>query len=129
MSATIVRIVRDDQPYRTEVVAGRHVLIADEPASLGGADAGPAPYDLVLAGLGTCTAVTLRMYTDRQGWPLVCVEVFLHLVHDDEGLRIERTLAIEGLDAAQRERMLDIAQRTPVTLTLKGGIAIDTMLA
>jgi len=127
MTHVIARIA--DGRYRTEVEAGRHAWVADEPESLGGVDAGPAPYDLVLAGLGVCTAVTLRMYADRQGWPLKSVEVALHLTRGDSGPRINRSLAIAGLNDAQRAQLLDISERTPVTLTLKGGIAIHTALA
>lgn len=117
------------EPYRTDIVASRHALIADEPEKLGGGDAGPAPYDLLLASLGACTAITLRMYAERKQWPLHGLEVTLHLSGTGpEAFRIERVLSIAGLDAAQRARLAEIAERTPVTLTLKGGIAIDTRL-
>ena len=120
------RIGRDK--YRTEIEVGGHRLVSDEGAKLGGADAGPAPYDLVLAGLGACTAITLRMYADRKEWPLDSVEVGLRLVNKD-GLRIDRVLTIAGLDEEQKARLADIAERTPVTLTLKGGLPIDTRIA
>ncbi|MBL9071936.1 MAG: OsmC family protein [Sphingopyxis sp.] len=114
--------------YRTEISVGGRDLVADEPVALGGQDAGFAPYDLLLAGLGACTAITLRMYADRKGWPLESVDVALRL-HGSEERRIERTLTITGLDADQNARMADIAERTPVTLTLKAGLPIDTRLA
>ena len=114
--------------YRTEITVGGHALVADEPPALGGANAGPAPYDLILAGLGACTAITLRMYANRKAWPLESVEVGLRLQNSD-GLRIDRVLTIVGLDDEQKARMADIAERTPVTLTLKGGLPIDTRLA
>ena len=114
--------------YRTEISVGGRDLVADEPVALGGQDAGFAPYDLLLAGLGACTAITLRMYADRKGWPLESVEVGLRLSGRDEK-RIDRTLAIVGLDDGQRARMADIAERTPVTLTLKAGLPITTTLA
>lgn len=114
--------------YRTEISVGGRDLVADEPVALGGQDAGFAPYDLLLAGLGACTAITLRMYADRKGWPLESVDVALRL-HGTEERRIERTLTITGLDADQNARMADIAERTPVTLTLKAGLPIDTRLA
>ena len=120
------RIGRDK--YRTEIEVGGHRLVSDEGAKLGGADAGPAPYDLVLAGLGACTAITLRMYADRKEWPLDSVEVGLRLVNKD-GLRIDRVLTIAGLDEEQKARLADIAERPPVTLTLKGGLPIDTRIA
>src|SRR3546814_13342008 len=65
--------------YRTEIDVGPHHLVADEPPALGGQAVGPAPYDLLLAGLGACTAITLRMYADRKGWPLESVEGGLRL--------------------------------------------------
>ena len=68
MAKGTARIGRDQ--YRTQIEVGGHALIADEPQALGGANAGPAPYDLLLASLGACTAITLRMYADRKAWPL-----------------------------------------------------------
>ena len=113
--------------YRTEITVGGRDLVADEPPALGGQGAGFAPYDLLLASLGACTAITLRMYADRKGWPMESVEVALRL-HGAEERRIDRTLTIVGLDEEQRARMADIAERTPVTLTLKNGLPIDTHL-
>jgi putative redox protein len=115
--------------YATYIQFGIHQLVADEPASLGGADAGPAPYDLLLASLGACTAITLRMYADRKSWPVAAIAVRLRLEGTKEAMRIERVLDITGADAAQKARLAEIAERTPVTLTLKGGIPIDTSLA
>ena len=114
--------------YRTEINVSGHDLIGDEGPGLGGKNAGPAPYDFLLAGLGACTAITLRMYADRKQWPLESVEVALKLT-SREGLRIDRVLTIAGLDDEQMARLADIAERTPVTLTLKGGLPIDTRLA
>ncbi len=115
--------------YRTEIEVDGHRIVADEPAALGGANAGPAPYDLILAGLGACTAITLRMYADRKQWPLESLDVALRLTGGKDDRRIERTLTIAGPDAEQQARLADVAERTPVTLMLKGGIAIDTRLA
>lgn len=114
--------------YRTEIEVGGHAIVADEPAALGGQGVGPAPYDLLLASLGACTAITLRMYADRKGWPMASVEVALRL-HGKDERRIERVLTIAGLDDKQQARLADIAERTPVTLTLKNGLPIDTRLA
>lgn len=115
--------------YRTEIEVSGHVLVADEPAALGGAGVGPAPYDLILAGLGACTAITLRMVADRKEWPLESLDVTLRLKGSKGDLSIERVLTIKGLDAEQQAKLADIAERTPVTLTLKGGIPINTTLA
>ena len=114
-------------PYRTDIVVGGHAMTADEPLALGGQGVGPAPYDLLLASLGACTAITLKMYAQRKGWPLESVDVSLRIVGTDER-RIERTLSIVGLDDSQKTRLADIAERTPVTLTLKSGLPIETHL-
>lgn len=125
MAQGIARIGKDR--YRTEIEVGDRSLVADEPPALGGQGAGFAPYDLLLASLGACTAITLRMYADRKGWPLESLEVGLRL-HGQEERRIARTLTIVGLDDEQKARLADIAERTPVTLTLKNGLPIDTRL-
>ncbi|KGB52538.1 OsmC family protein [Sphingopyxis sp. LC81] len=126
MAHGTARIGKDH--YRTEINVGGHDLIGDEGPGLGGQNLGPAPYDFLLAGLGAVTAITLRMYADRKGWPLESVDVSLRLLSKD-GLRVDRVLTIAGLDDEQKARLADIAERTPVTLTLKGGLPIDTRLA
>ncbi|MDG2523599.1 OsmC family protein [Caulobacter segnis] len=119
-----------DQAYVTAITTGRHALVSDEPPTLGGQDMGPAPYDLLLASLGSCTAITLKMYADRKGWPLAAVHVDLHYAKEDDRSKITRTLRIEGdLNDEQRARLADIAERTPVTLTLRNGADIATTLA
>jgi len=116
--------------YRTDIRVGHHALIADESAAAGGADAGPPPFGYVLAGLGACTAITLRMYAERKDWPLTGLAVDLEYYRDDTAFRIERVLHIEGdLDPEQRARLADIAERTPVTLALKAGTTINTKVA
>ena len=115
--------------YAVDIDAGGHRIVADEPAARGGADAGPAPYDLLLAALTACTSITLRMYADRKQWDLKSLTVNVSFVREDEGERIERTLRLEGdLSDEQRLRIADIAERTPVTLTLKKGLSILTRL-
>lgn len=115
--------------YRTEIALAHHAITADEPAALGGADAGPAPYELLLSALGACTAITLRMYAERKQWPLESLDVDLRLHGKGETLRIERVLRPIGLDGDQAARLAEIAEKTPVTLTLKNGVPIDTRLA
>jgi putative redox protein len=126
MTHAIAHIGRDK--YATSIDFGTRGLTADEPAERGGGDAGPAPYALLLASLGACTAITLRMYADRKQWPLESVEVRLHLHGQGETLRIERVLAPVGLDVEQSARLAEIAEKTPVTLTLKNGVPIDTRI-
>ncbi len=128
--------------FRTDIRAGRHALVADEPTSVGGEDTGPTPYDLLLAGLGACTSMTLRMYADRKGWPLEEVRVRLKhtRVHNkDEDAcaeggdarldRVHRELELFGpLDDEQRARLAEIAERCPVHRTLEAGVHIETDL-
>jgi putative redox protein len=115
--------------YEVSLVAGHHLLKADEGAEAGGKDLGPAPHELLCAALGACTGITLRMYAQRKEWPLRSVHVDVHLeVHGQDRAMI-RKLRLEGdLDQAQRARLAEIAERTPVTLTLKQGVRITTTL-
>ena len=124
------------------VRAAGHELLADEPASYGGDDTGPGPYDYLLAGLGACTSMTLRMYAGRKGWPLERVEVRLRherIYAKDcadcetvEGKidRIDREIVLAGpLDEAQKARLLEIADKCPVHVTLTTENRIVTRLA
>jgi putative redox protein len=125
------------EKYRTEVVAGGQTLVVDEPASAGGAGDAPTPYDLLLGSIGACTAMTLRMYADRKGWPLEGVTVRLRQSRSHAkdcvdcatkhvGLnQIERELELEGpLTDEMRERLTQIADRCPVKQTLERGIKV-----
>jgi putative redox protein len=115
--------------YAVNIRAGHHDLIGDETVAAGGGDTGPAPFALVLSGLGACTAITLRMYAERKDWKLTGLAVDLDYFRDDAAFRIERVLHIDGdLDETQRARLADIAERTPVTLALKAGATINTRL-
>jgi putative redox protein len=126
---------------RTEVTANDHALVADEPVSVGGTDAGPTPYDYLLVALGSCTAMTLRMYADRKDWPLESVTVRLshQKVHagdcaecETKDGRIDRIgldIELEGpLDEPQRQRLLEIAERCPVHRTLESEVMMETSL-
>lgn len=129
VAAVTVSGAADAPRYLQHVRAGRHALVADEHAVLGGADAGPSPFDYVLSGLGACTSITLRMYAERKGWDLGAVTVRLKLFREETGLRVERDVAVGGeLSDDQRARLADICERTPVTLALKGGVGIRTSL-
>ena len=128
------------RPYGQRITAGGHQLIADEPAAIGGADSGPTPYDLLLAGLGACTAITVRMYADRKGWPLRQTTVRLRhqRIHAKDCAacettlgqldQIERELQFEGeLTDEQRARLMDIAERCPVHRTLESEVLVSTV--
>ena len=114
--------------YRVDVTAGGHALVADEPAVAGGGDLGPSPFGLVLAGLVTCTATTLRMYAEHKGWELASVEVDVRYdVAEDGQASIARTVTLPAdLPAEQRDALAAVAERTPVTRALRGGTPIST---
>ena len=135
-------VARTGEGLRTEMEAGGHELLADEPTRLGGTDAGPTPYDYLLAALGGCTAMTLRMYADRKGWPLESVTVRLSQdrIHatdcgeceTEEGRidRIEREIELVGpLEENQRHRLLEIADMCPVHRTLNSEVLVENTLA
>ncbi|HSF96384.1 MAG TPA: bifunctional alpha/beta hydrolase/OsmC family protein [Thermohalobaculum sp.] len=140
----IVRVSEADPAgFLQDVAAGpRHHLLADEPVSHGGTDAGPSPYQFLSAGLGACTAMTARMYARRKGWPLehVSVDVTHDKVHaadcadcPDKTARIDefrRVIRLEGeLDADQRAKLMEIADKCPVHRTLEGQIRVRTEAA
>lgn len=119
--------------YQQEVIAGQHHLLAGEPAEMGGDDAGPAPFDYVMAGLGACTSITLRMYAERKNLPLreVKVELSLHKVDVDGVTRncIHRQITLDGeLSTEQRQRMLEIANKCPVHRALSQSFLLDCAL-
>lgn len=126
-----------ERGFVTEITARGHKLIADEPAAVGGSDMGPTPYDYLLASLGACTAMTLRIYADRRGWPLqgVTVRLWQSRVYEKDceeceakkvGIdQVEREIDLSGpLTEEQREGLLQIADRCPVGQTLARGIRI-----
>ncbi len=119
--------------YQQAVIVGQHQLIADEPESAGGSDAGPAPFDFVMAGLGACTSMTLRMYAERKELNLGKVSVALsHEKIDLDGIkrdRIQRTITLTGdLTAKQRQRMFEIANKCPVYRAISPSLLIETTL-
>jgi putative redox protein len=135
----VVRETRQGR-FQQEVTVGPHRFLADEPVDVGGLDSGPGPYDLVLAGLGACTAMTLRLYAERKALALegVTVELSHAKIHaadcesceTKEGMidRIERVIALAGrLDADQRRRLMEIADKCPVHRTLTSEIDIRTV--
>lgn len=137
-------VVRSQEGLRQEITAGRHRLVADEPAGAGGTDAGPDPYALLLAALGACTAMTVRMYARRKGWAVdeITVELEHAKVHAEDCAscespaslvdRIQRRIRLRGrLDSAQVSRLAEVARKCPVHKTLVGGMRVmdDVALA
>ena len=131
-------IVRSESGMSAQAEMGAHQLTVDEPVSAGGQDSGPCPYDLLLAALGACTAMTVRLYAQRKAWPLESVEVRLshERIHAEdcaecetrEGMldRINKDLVLNGaLDAEQRERLAEIAERCPVQRTLTREVIVN----
>lgn len=133
MSGTVVVRENGEGRYQQEVIAGQHRLLADEPVDMGGNDSGPAPFDFVMAGLGACTSMTLRMYAERKGLALqrVNVELTHHKVEVDGIKRdcIERHITLDGeLTPEQRQRLLEIANKCPVHRALSQSFLLDCKL-
>ena len=135
-------IVRNHGTFRTEIEAGAHTIIADEPKSAGGNDEGPTPYDLLASALGACTSMTLHFYAQREGIPLEGVEASIvnDRMHAKDCAdcvntagyihRFEVKLKLLGnLTQEQREKLLSIARRCPVYKTLTSEIRIEESLA
>jgi uncharacterized OsmC-like protein len=131
--------------FRTQITAGQHQLIADEPKEVGGTDEGPSPYELLLASLGACTAMTLKMYVERKKLPVTDVEVSLtfdriHIddcescvkeerLNDQEVQHISRLIYVTGdVTEEQKERLLYIAGRCPVHVTLHSNPHVEDAL-
>jgi uncharacterized OsmC-like protein len=134
-------IVRSQGGLTQSIEVREHRLLADEPLGAGGADAGPNPYELLLSALGACTAMTVRLYAQRKAWPLEGVEVTLHheRIHAEDCADCEtrdgyldsitKQLTFLGpLDATQRLRLAEIAEKCPVQRTLQHEVHIEQRL-
>jgi putative redox protein len=134
-------VVESTDGLRQEIVVRSHQIVADEPTDVGGTDAGPNPYELLLGALGSCTAMTILMYARRKKWPVekVRVELDHSRVHvkdcedcEDKDVRLDyfqkRIIVTGDLDEEQRARLEEIARRCPVHRTLTGTIRIDDAL-
>jgi putative redox protein len=116
--------------HRQSIRAGHHTIVADEPPSNGGHDAGPSPFALLLASLAACTSITLRMYADRKGWTLGTVKVDVRVFRDGDATRIDRVVRLSApVTDEQKHRLAEIAEKTPVTKLLLKGTAISTTFA
>ncbi|HMI01961.1 MAG TPA: OsmC family protein [Pedobacter sp.] len=120
----------DKSRYKTKVYAGGHFIYADEPEDLGGTDEGISPGALLLAGLGSCTAITMRMYADRKNIALDAIKIELAICKEEEmskSTTITRKIELTGeLDDAQRERLMQIADKCPIHKILSNPITILT---
>lgn len=130
MHPTHVTIIDHNEGFAQEIRAREHLLWADEPVELKGLDSGPTPYELLLAAVGSCTSITMRMYARHKGWPLESLEIELtheKLESGDITDRISKQIRMTGpLSEAQRTRLLEVADRCPVHRTLQGKLEICT---
>jgi putative redox protein len=127
-----VHVESGETPHRQSLHIGHHTIVADEPPSNGGGDAGPPPFGLLLGSLAACTSITLRMYADRKGWSLGTVNVDARIFRnaDGAGLQIERVVRTSApLSEEQKRRLAEIADKTPVTRAISGGTPIATTFA
>lgn len=120
----------DGAPYTTRLEARGHAVVSDEPADHGGQDLGPSPHEMLLGGLASCTAITIRMYADRKGWPLPQVRVEARMERSQRGAEVDTRITLhivlpDGLDEAQRARLLQIGNACPVHRTLTNKVAIE----
>lgn len=124
------QVIISRQNYRTSIRAGNHEVIADEPDDIGGADEGPTSHQLLLAALGACTAITLKMYIQRKQWNIDDVKINLSLLRREDGTTgIQRNIIIDQeITDEQKEKLLKIADACPVHKTLTSPIDIQTSL-
>jgi putative redox protein len=131
VTRTAHTILESKEHYVATIRNGKHQLTADEPVAIGGTDTGSSPYQLLLSGLGACTAITLRMYADRKGWALgtIKVDLELHKQNEQDTGTIKRVITFsEALTDEQRSKLAAIAEKTPVTRTIRAGAPITTEL-
>lgn len=116
-----------ERGYAVSTAVRHHAVAADEPAAAGGTDTAATPLELLATGLAACTAITLRMYADRKGWALGAVRVDCRAFAEGGGYRFERVIRLGApLDEAQKARLGEIAEKTPVTRIVKAGAPVAT---
>ncbi len=124
-----VQISSNGSRFGQDVAIRQFQLVADEPTHLGGSDQGPTPTELLLAGLGSCKAITIKMYADRKGWPVENVYVAAELQTVEKQAVIVVYLTLVGdLTAEQRDRLREIGDRCPVHRLLSAATPIQTVL-
>lgn len=125
LTVSIVTVTADPKVKAVHVEAGGQVIrVTDGRSSL--TESGSTPYDLLLAGLGACTAIALQSYGAKRGWEITALKVVMRMTRSTAGLQILRTISIEGVNRAQKASLARIADRTPVTVTLRSGAEIST---
>jgi putative redox protein len=129
-TASVTVTVEGKTGYAQDIRSGAHEWTSDEPASRGGGDTGPNPTALLLSALGSCTAITLRMYAERKKWELGVIRVRCALFpRKDARPRIQRELTVAAsLSDEQRAKLLEIAEKTPVTKIVMNGAEVATKL-
>jgi putative redox protein len=124
-----VTVKTGEGKFGQSIHVGPHELVGDEPPDVGGDDRGPDPFELVLAGLGACTSMTIKVYADRKSWPLASVEVEVTGEKREGSFLAKRSIRLSGdLTEEQRARLLDIANKCPVHKMLTGKIEIESAL-
>lgn len=124
-----------ESPYAVTIKVSGHTVMGDEPASFGGNNTGPAPYDLLAAALGECTAITVRLYAEERNWPLEEIEVIVEFQKQRiEGERypvdvFEKQVLLHGNDLTeeQRQKLLEISAKSPIHRTLQNTPIIKTL--
>ena len=115
--------------YTSDLQVNQHSLIVDEPLEKGGEDLGPSPHDFLAIALASCTAITLRMYATRKGWPLLSADTTVNLDHQKDLVKFDRQIHLVGdLSEEQKQRLLDIANHCPIHQALTGKIEVNTKL-
>ncbi|WP_342645075.1 OsmC family protein [Mucilaginibacter sp. CSA2-8R] len=118
------------QHYQTTATSANHAIIVDEPKEMNGSDTGMSPFGLLLSSLGSCTAITLRMYIDRKMWPVEEINIELEVFAVPKGHLIESRISVKGdLEHQQISRLIDIANACPIHRLLAGNIMMNTIVA